>query len=88
VVSASGGNSIATYPNVYTASVPSDIPSTSTLTATDEDDFLVFVNGQYMEHDAFTIKQSGSSFVVIANEGSLGYELATEDEIVTWGKFN
>jgi len=88
VVSSSGGNSLAIYPNVYTASIPTDMPSTSTITATDEDDFLVFVNGQYMEHDAFTIQQSGSSFVVIASTGSLGYELAAEDEIVTWGKFN
>jgi hypothetical protein len=88
VVSSSGGNSIATYPNVYTASIPTDLPTTSTITATIEDDFLVFVNGQYMEHDAFTIQQSGSSFVVIASEGSLGYELSTEDEIVTWGKFD
>jgi hypothetical protein len=88
VVSASGGNSIATYPNVYTASIPSDLPATSTMTATDEDDFLVFVNGQYMEHDAFVVQQSGSDFVVIANEGSLGYSLANEDEIVTWGKFS
>jgi len=88
VVSSSAGNSIVTYPNVYTASVPSSMPAGSTLSATDEDDFLVFVNGQYMEHDAFTIQQSGSNFVVTANTGSLGYALASEDEIVTWGKFN
>lgn len=87
VVSSSDGNSIVTYPNVYTASIPTDLPSTSTITATDEDDFLVFVNGQYAEHDTLTIQQSGSDFVVIANTGSLGYELVSEDEIVVWGKF-
>jgi hypothetical protein len=87
VASSSAGESIITYPSVYTASVPSDIPSTSTLTATNEDDFLVFVNGQYMEHDAFIIQQSGSDFVVIANTGSLGYALEIDDEILTWGKF-
>jgi len=87
VVSSSVGESIVTYPNVYTASIPSDLPSTSTMTPTDEDDFLVFINGQYMEHDAFTIKQSGSAFVVIADTGSLGYALTSDDEIVTWGKF-
>ena len=80
----SGSISVVTYPNVYTASVPTQ----SSLLATREEDFLVFVNGQYMEHDAFTIQQSGSNFVINANTGSLGYELNDTDEIVVWGKFD
>ncbi len=87
VISSSDGNSIVTYPSVYTASVPSVLPAGSTLVSTGEDDFLVFVNGQYMEHPAFTIQQSGSNFVIIAATGSLGYALTSDDEIVTWGKF-
>ena len=77
------GNSIVTYPNVYTASVPANV----NLDATNENDFLVFVNGQYMEHDAFAIQQSGSSFVITASTGSLGYEIENNFEVVTWGKF-
>jgi len=80
---ASGSVSVVTYPSVYTASAP----SYGGLTATREDDFLVFVNGQYMEHDAFTIVQSGDNFIINANAGSLGYELANTDEIVVWGMF-
>ena len=79
------GDSVVSYPNVYTASVPSNMQPY--LFDTREDDFLVFVNGQYMEHDAFVIQQSGSSFVVTASDGSLGYSLESTDEIVVWGKF-
>lgn len=82
-----GGNSIITYPNVYTASVPNDLPSSSTLVAAIEDDFLVFVNGQYMEHSSFYIQQSGSNFVIVVNNGSLGYPIGNEDEVIVRGKF-
>ena len=37
-----------------TASAPSD------MTGTSEDDFIFFINGQMMEHDALTIRQAGS----------------------------
>ncbi|KKK70006.1 hypothetical protein LCGC14_2928310, partial [marine sediment metagenome] len=81
IASGSLGTSLAIYPLVYTASAPVGY------TTTDEEHFLVFVNGQYMEHPAFTIQQSGSNFVIIAATGSLGYALTSDDEIVTWGKF-
>ena len=81
IASGSAGTSLAIYPSVYTASAPVGY------TTTDEEHFLVFVNGQYMEHDAFYVQQSGSDFVVVASTGSLGYALSDEDEVVTWGKF-
>ncbi len=58
------------------------------LTSTTEDDFLFFINGQYMEHDAITIRQEGASFKLIVDNASIGYDLETDDEIVAWGKFN
>ena len=58
------------------------------LTATSEDDFLFFINGQYMEHDALTIKQAGSSLLLLVNTDSIGYSLESDDEIISWGKFN
>ena len=58
------------------------------LTATTENDFLFFVNGQYMEHDAISIQQSAGQFQLIVNNDSIGYNLETDDEIVAWGKFN
>ena len=65
-----------------TASAPTGI------TATSEDDFIFFINGQYMEHAALTIQQSGSSFYLKVNTDSIGYSLESDDEIISWGKFN
>jgi len=58
------------------------------LTATSEDDFIFFINGQYMEHDALTVQQAGSSFHLIVNTSSIGYDLESDDEVIAWGKFN
>tara|TARA_Y100000592_G_C5474169_1_gene321259 strand:- start:1705 stop:3435 length:1731 start_codon:yes stop_codon:yes gene_type:complete len=72
---------IATF-TAITASAPLG------LTSTTENDFLFFINGQYMEHDALEVKQVGASFQLIVNNASIGYDLETDDEIVAWGKFN
>ena len=58
------------------------------LTATSEDDFIFFINGQYMEHDALTIQQAGSSLLLKVNTDSIGYSLESDDEIIASGKFN
>ena len=58
------------------------------LTATSEDDFIFFINGQYMEHDALAIQQAGSTFHLIVNTSSIGYDLESDDEVIAWGKFN
>ena len=58
------------------------------VTATSETDFLFFNNGQAMEHDALTIQQSGSTFLLIVNPSSLGYNLVSDDVVKVWGKFN
>ena len=65
-----------------TASAPSG------LTATSEQDFIFFINGQYMEHDALTIQQAGSSFLLLVDVDSIGYDLEADDEIIASGKFN
>jgi len=58
------------------------------VTETTENDFIFFNNGQVMEHDALTIQQSGSDFLLIVDPDSIGYNLASDDEIKAWGKFN
>ena len=68
--------------NATTASAPTGF------TATTENDFIFFLNGQYMEHDALTIKQSGSLFQVQVDTDSIGYVLEASDEILAWGKFD
>ena len=65
-----------------TASAPSG------QTATTEHDFIFFINGQYMEHDALTIEQSGSVFLLQVDTSGIGYELESDDEIISIGKFN
>jgi len=68
--------------NAISASAPTGT------TATSENDFIFFLNGQYMEHDALTIKQSGSLFQVLVDTDSIGYVLEASDEILAWGKFD
>ena len=68
--------------SAVTASSPSGI------TATNEDDFIFFLNGQYMEHDALIIQQAGSTFKLLVDNSSIGYDLESDDEIIAWGKFN
>jgi len=65
-----------------TASAPSDMTSTS------ENDFVFFINGQYMEHDALQIQQESTTFRVIVDNDSIGYDLEGDDEILAIGKFN
>ena len=75
-------NNTASFISVFSASAPTEMTSTS------ESDFLFFNNGQIMEHDALTIQQSGSDFLLIVDPDSIGYNLASDDEIKAWGKFN
>tara|TARA_R110002020_G_scaffold199461_2_gene400910 strand:- start:1032 stop:1874 length:843 start_codon:yes stop_codon:yes gene_type:complete len=74
-------NNTASF-SAVTASAPGSV------TGTTEGDFIFFNNGQVMEHDALQIQQSGSTFMVIVNPSSLGYNLNSLDEIKAWGKFN
>ena len=65
-----------------TASAPSN------LTAVSKNDFVFFINGQYMEHDAIDIEQNSTNFLLKVNNDSIGYDLETDDEILAIGKFN
>lgn len=75
------GTSTASFTAV-TASAPLGMTSTS------EDDFVFFINGQYMEHDALTIQQAGSTFYLKVDTNSIGYVLESDDEIISWGKWD
>jgi hypothetical protein len=65
-----------------TASAP------GSMTITTEHDFLFFINGQYMEHDALEIQQASSTLYLKVDTDSIGYDLESDDEILAWGKFN
>ena len=76
------GSNTASF-TALTASAPSG------MTATGENDFVFFINGQYMEHDALTIQQKNSTeFLLKVNTSSIGYSLESDDEILAIGKFN
>ena len=68
--------------SAVTASAPTGFTTTS------EEDFMFFNNGALMETDALTIKQSGSLMFLLLNTDSIGYDFASDDEIVAFGKFN
>jgi len=76
------GSNTASF-NATTASAPGGMTSTS------ENDFVFFINGQYMEHDALSIRQKATgSFHLQVNTTSIGYSLESDDEILAIGKFN
>ena len=68
--------------SAVTASAPGGMTSTT------EHDFLFFINGQYMEHDALEIQQASTTFYLKVDTDGIGYELESDDEILAWGKFN
>jgi hypothetical protein len=74
--------STASFNSVATASAPTGY------TATSENDFIFFINGQYMEHDAIEIQQVSSNFLLKVNTSDIGYTLESDDEILGIGKFN
>ena len=80
-------NKTASSVSNNTASFSAVTASAGSLTATNEGDYLFFNNGQIMEHDALTIQQSGSTFLLIVDPSSIGYNLESADEIIGNGKF-
>ena len=79
------GSFVSTSTSSFTA-ISASAPSG--YTATSEDDFMFFINGQLMEHDAIAIEQSSSVLLLKVDNDSIGYDLESIDEIVAWGKFN
>ena len=75
------GSSTASFEAV-TASAPTG------MTATSENDFIFFMNGGYMEHNAIEVEQSGSTFLLKVDVSGIGYNLESDDEIIAHGKFN
>ena len=75
------GSNTASFEAV-TASAPTGMTSTS------ENDFIFFMNGQYMEHNAIEVEQKGTSFLLKVDVSGIGYNLESDDEIIAHGKFD
>ena len=99
--SITGGSDTSTYLRKQYVKISSGLVSTNTasfsavtasapegVVSTTEHDFLFFINGQYMEHDAIEIQQASSTLYLKVDTDSIGYELESDDEILAWGKFN
>jgi len=74
------GSSTASFEAV-TASSPIGMTSTS------ENDFIFFMNGQYMEHNAIEVEQKGTSFLLKVDVSGIGYNLESDDEMIAHVKF-
>jgi hypothetical protein len=75
----------AVYNSTTIAAPPSNYPQTQTV----QENFMFFVNGQYIEHSAIvSFLQVGSNAVLTVNTSLLGFSLDSDDEVVAVGKFD
>jgi hypothetical protein len=78
-----------TAPNIATFTGASILQPgvTSTLPPTTAANFVVYINGQYVPSSAFAITEGGGNVTITFNTTSLGYSVASSDEIIAIGKF-
>jgi len=74
------GNTVATFSGEF-ADAPTSLPATS------KDNFFLFINGQNIPNSIWSIIEVGSNVKIFINITSLGYELASTDEVIAIGKF-
>ncbi len=58
------------------------------LNDTNNQDFLVFVNGAYVRPGLYSISEEAGNTKFTFTTSSLGYDLEGDDEIIAYGKFN
>ena len=58
------------------------------LNDTNNQDFLVFVNGAYVRPGLYSISEEAGNTKFTFTTDTLGYELESDDEIIAYGKFN
>ena len=58
------------------------------LNQTNNNDFLVFVNGAYVSPGLYSIAEESGNTIFTFTTSSLGYDLESDDEIIAYGKFN
>ena len=62
-------------------------PSGFELNATNNNDFLVFVNGAYVRPGLYSVAEESGNTIFTFTTSSLGYDLESDDEIIAYGKF-
>ena len=63
-------------------------PSGFELNATNNNDFLVFVNGAYVRPGLYSVAEESGNTIFTFTTSSLGYDLESDDEVIAYGKFN
>ena len=58
------------------------------LNQTNNNDFLVFVNGAYVSPGLYSVAEESGNTIFTFTTSSLGYSLESDDEIIAYGKFN
>ena len=58
------------------------------LNQTNQNDFLVFVNGAYVSPGLYSVAEESGNTIFTFTTSSLGYDLESDDEIIAYGKFN
>ena len=63
-------------------------PSGFNLNQTNQNDFLVFVNGAYVTPGLYSVAEESGNTTFTFTTASLGYSLESDDEVIAYGKFN
>ena len=63
-------------------------PSGFDLNQTNQNDFLVFVNGAYVTPGLYSVTEESGNTIFTFTTASLGYSLESDDEVIAYGKFN
>ena len=74
-------NNTATFNSRTIAAVPSGFSA-------GDQNFNVYVNGQYVPDQQMTVSQLNSNIIVVFDTALLGYELQSDFEVLLVGKFN
>jgi len=78
-----------TVPNIATFTSTSILqpPAGSSLPATTVNNFVFYINGQYIPSSTVSLLESGGNIIATFNTSSIGYSLNLTDEITAIGKF-
>jgi hypothetical protein len=81
--------SSVTIPNIATFTGTSILqpPGGSSLPATTVNNFVFYINGQYVPSSAVSLLENGGNVVATFNTSSIGYSLNSTDEVTAIGKF-
>ena len=78
-----------TVPNtaIFTGAAVLQPSEGSSLPSTTKNNFIFYINGQYVPSSLVTLTENGGNITLLFNTTSLGYTLESDDEVIAIGKF-